>query len=689
MILALHTSLNAAEKSGVLSNNETWSGTIEMTGSVKVPQGITLNITAGTLIVVKANSSIQLLIEGILNSNGTKSNPVVFKGELYNNSYSQWEGIKFRNTINNSSDSSGWISGSKIEGTKVSNAYNGIYVYNQGLYAKECEFSYNTRAIELRKTDGVYIKESIFHDNNADIMTEIEPYGSVDTFGEIKNTWFIGNTFYNQGISLVPNQRPIANLNAIANKFINCQLNLGDGGYGFKLQTGDGWSSSSASTTIQVTGNTFKGSSSGITLNVYSVRQDSKFNIKDNTFAKNQRAISMRNGSYGSCFTIEHNFFYQNAYCVWGMPQATSIADNLLFQNQNVFYFLNNYGGNTGLATQIEKNNIQSNNGIILFTEGNSVASQAVLFKNNIIQNHSAASEWFVNKCPVPFTFQSNYIELGNKSILDVILDGNDIFDYGVVTFQSTLTRIQDSTSTRTASEIPNLLVNADFTTVSLNYDNTKGVVNIEPNQEFYDVGQLITVSAQPQSGYIFAAWGGDINSLLAIYTLTLDASKTIFAQFVQDDADSDSDGLSNYQELTFYNSDPNDSDTNNDSIQDGQAVQLGYSPNLNLSSIINYLIANPPLGLHTKAEYDQNRINGKNDVIDSPNSFSLYTTSQIQNMAFGDLVLTKNANGSFTLNYDIEQSTDLQNWSTYAPLSTPLTGLPADKAFVRIKAKQ
>jgi len=57
--------------------------------------------------------------------------------------------------------------------------------------------------------------------------------------------------------------------------------------------------------------------------------------------------------------------------------------------------------------------------------------------------------------------------------------------------------------------------------------------------------------------------------------------------------------------------------------------------------------------------------------------------------MLIGDLVLTKNVGGTFTLNYDIEQSTDLQTWTTYAPLSLPLTGLPTDKAFVRIKAKQ
>ena len=79
----------------------------------------------------------------------------------------------------------------------------------------------------------------------------------------------------------------------------------------------------------------------------------------------------------------------------------------------------------------------------------------------------------------------------------------------------------------------------------------------------------------------------------------------------------------------------------------------------------------------------------GQQSVIANPNSYGLYTTSQIQNMAVGDLVLTRQVGGGFVLNYDIEQSTDLKTWTTYAPLSLPLTGLPTDKAFVRIKAKQ
>jgi len=85
----------------------------------------------------------------------------------------------------------------------------------------------------------------------------------------------------------------------------------------------------------------------------------------------------------------------------------------------------------------------------------------------------------------------------------------------------------------------------------------------------------------------------------------------------------------------------------------------------------------------------NEGRVAGIASVTASPNTWSLFTTSQIQNMALGDLVLTKNVGGTFTLNYDIEQSADLQTWTTYAPLSLPLTGLPTDKAFVRIKAKK
>ena len=84
-----------------------------------------------------------------------------------------------------------------------------------------------------------------------------------------------------------------------------------------------------------------------------------------------------------------------------------------------------------------------------------------------------------------------------------------------------------------------------------------------------------------------------------------------------------------------------------------------------------------------------ESRTAGVNSVLSNPNLWTLYTTSQIQNMSVGDLVLSRQSGGGFVLNYDIEQSTDLQNWTRYEALSLPLNGLPTDKAFVRIKAKQ
>ena len=84
-----------------------------------------------------------------------------------------------------------------------------------------------------------------------------------------------------------------------------------------------------------------------------------------------------------------------------------------------------------------------------------------------------------------------------------------------------------------------------------------------------------------------------------------------------------------------------------------------------------------------------QSRTDGINTVLSNPNLWTLYTTNQISAMAIGDLVLTRTNNGSFVLNYDIEQSEDLQNWTPYQGFAMPLTNLPTNKAFVRIKAKQ
>jgi hypothetical protein len=195
--------------------------------------------------------------------------------------------------------------------------------------------------------------------------------------------------------------------------------------------------------------------------------------------------------------------------------------------------------------------------------------------------------------------------------------------------------------------------------TLTASCNSSEGTILVNPNKIPYEAGESVVVTATPKAGYLFSNWSEASTATTSSITLTMDASKSVTAIFIQDGRDTDGDGLTNYQESITYGTNPNQKDSNLDGVEDGDAVSMGYNPTQNFSA----LVAHPPTGL--------------------------YTANQIQAMAIGDLVLTKNANGSFTLNYDIEQSSDLQSWLPYQSFNLPLTNLPPDKAFIRIKAKQ
>lgn len=122
-----------------------------------------------------------------------------------------------------------------------------------------------------------------------------------------------------------------------------------------------------------------------------------------------------------------------------------------------------------------------------------------------------------------------------------------------------------------------------------------------------------------------------------------------------------------------------------------GIATQSGVS-NTITSVASNFVTQSQITTLATRVELThaltQSRTDGINSVISNPNLWTLYTTNQIKAMVMGDLMLTRTNNGQFVLNYDIEQSDDLSNWTPYAGYALPLTNLPTDKAFVRIKLK-
>jgi len=190
--------------------------------------------------------------------------------------------------------------------------------------------------------------------------------------------------------------------------------------------------------------------------------------------------------------------------------------------------------------------------------------------------------------------------------------------------------------------------------------DTNRGSITLSIDNPSYYSGSVITASASPKTGYLFSGWTGSFNTNTENINIIMNSDQNITANFTQDINDNDSDGLTNYQESVVFGTNPNVAET-----------------------------TSPVSGLYLQSQYNNNKDIGRMEIIAQPSLYGLYTATQMQNMAFGDVVLTKNANGSFTLNYDIEQSTDLQTWIPYQALSLPMTNLPADKAFIRIKAKQ
>ena len=195
--------------------------------------------------------------------------------------------------------------------------------------------------------------------------------------------------------------------------------------------------------------------------------------------------------------------------------------------------------------------------------------------------------------------------------------------------------------------------------TLTASCDTSKGTILANPNKTPYEAGESVVVTASPNAGYLFSNWSGDSTATTSPITLTMDASKAVTANFIQDGGDNDGDGLTNYQESIAYGTNPNVAET-----------------------------ASPVAGLYLATQYTDNYAAGQQNVISDPNFYDLYTANQMQAMAIGELVLTKDANGAFTLNYDIEQSEDLQTWTTYQGYAMPLTNLPTNKAFIRIQAK-
>ena len=91
--------------------------------------------------------------------------------------------------------------------------------------------------------------------------------------------------------------------------------------------------------------------------------------------------------------------------------------------------------------------------------------------------------------------------------------------------------------------------------------------------------GTTATLTATGNPGYLFSTWTDDATGTANPLAVLMDSDRTITANFVPDTNDNDHDGLTNYQEIVDYHTNPEASDTDGDGFSDGYEVSSGFDP--------------------------------------------------------------------------------------------------------------
>jgi hypothetical protein len=123
---------------------------------------------------------------------------------------------------------------------------------------------------------------------------------------------------------------------------------------------------------------------------------------------------------------------------------------------------------------------------------------------------------------------------------------------------------------------------------------------------------------------------------------------------------DSDGDGISNYDEVIFYSSDPTLKDTNSDGIDDDVIISLGGNPRWDISSTLEYIEENPQ-------------------------TFNLYSSDNITDLRAGSTMIEVSGNQA-TVQLQMEESSDLESWTETGAAATMIVPADTDTKFYRFK---
>ena len=158
----------------------------------------------------------------------------------------------------------------------------------------------------------------------------------------------------------------------------------------------------------------------------------------------------------------------------------------------------------------------------------------------------------------------------------------------------------------------------------SLSITTTNGSVNGIGD---YLPGETATLTATPDPGFLFDGWNGDASGTDNPLDLVMDSNKTVGATMVRDTSDADGDGLSAYEEIVTYGTDPDQADTDGDGFYDGFEV-------INATDLKSPF-SSPPMGL-------------------------TFSVSKANGFLFGVFLITPPIGGIIA----IEESRNLRTWS-------------------------
>lgn len=154
--------------SGVLKQNTTLSGRIEVNGDLLVPSGVTLSLQPGTeLIFLPAKNSrveprylfptTELLVRGTLKAQGTQSKPIRFTSSRKKNK--AWAGIILDHS-----------SGDVISNTIIEYADGGIFVIGSSPKITDNQIAHTVYGIVIRKDAKPEIKNNLIKNSRFGIF---------------------------------------------------------------------------------------------------------------------------------------------------------------------------------------------------------------------------------------------------------------------------------------------------------------------------------------------------------------------------------------------------------------------------------------------------------------------------------------------------------------------------------------